>query len=63
MGSGSRSPCRQRACRFQGGRWHVSIEATGGQVHAQPGDWIIKDTVGDFCVCKPGAFAAACQPM
>jgi hypothetical protein len=32
-------------------------------VHAQPGDWIIKDTAGDFCICKPGAFAAACQPM
>jgi hypothetical protein len=36
----------------------ISIETTGGRVHAEAGDWIIKDSAGEFCVCKPDALAA-----
>ena len=41
----------------------VSIETTGGRVHAQTGDWIIKGSAGDFALCTSDALAANYEPV
>ena len=39
------------------------IETLEGTMAAQPGDWIIRGTEGEFYPCKPDAFAATFEPV
>ena len=40
----------------------VSVKTLHGVVIADPGDWIIKGTAGDFWPCKPDIFDATYEP-
>lgn len=40
----------------------VRIVTLEGEMHAQPGDWIIKGVAGEFYPCKPDIFAATYEP-
>lgn len=35
----------------------IFINTLEGQMRAEPGDWIIKGTAGEFYPCKPSIFA------
>lgn len=46
--------------RVDGGHspFGLIIETLEGEMRADPGDWIIRGTEGEFYPCKPAAFAA-----
>jgi len=39
------------------------IHTLEGQMHASPGDWIIKGVKGEFYPCKPDIFEATYEPV
>jgi hypothetical protein len=41
----------------------VAICTLEGEMHARPGDWIIKGVKGEFYPCKPDVFAATYEPV
>jgi hypothetical protein len=44
-------------------RWVNLIGGRHGDVHASPGDWIIRGVQGEFYPCKPDIFAATYEPV
>lgn len=40
----------------------LTIKTLEGEMHASPGDWIIKGVKGEFYPCKPDIFAATYEP-
>jgi hypothetical protein len=40
----------------------IVIQALEGTMIADPGDWIVRGTEGEFYPCKPGMFAATYEP-
>lgn len=52
---------RIRCGHHHGGTDHdvwMEIPTLEGNMHARPGDWIIKGVQGEFYPCKPDIFAA-----
>lgn len=41
----------------------LTILTLEGDMRAEPGDWIIKGTRGEFYPCKPDAFADTFEPV
>lgn len=41
----------------------LEIETLEGDMHAKPGDWIIKGTAGEYYPCKPEIFEAIYEPV
>jgi len=39
------------------------IPTLEGDLHASPGDWIIRGVQGEFYPCKPDIFAATYEPV
>lgn len=39
------------------------IRTLEGEMHADPGDWIIRGTRGEFYPCKPDVFEAKHEPV
>ncbi len=46
----------------QEGYGGVFIETLEGDMHAQPGDWIIRGVKGELYPCKPDIFDATYEP-
>lgn len=46
-----------------GGTTTLAIRTLEGDMTAQPGDWIIRGTRGEFYPCKPGPFADTFEPV
>jgi hypothetical protein len=38
------------------------IPTTEGDMRADPGDWIVRDVLGNFYPCKPDVFASSYDP-
>jgi hypothetical protein len=45
------------------GRGQFLIQTLEGDMHANPGDWIIKGVKGEFYPCKPDIFAATYEAV
>ncbi len=41
----------------------LTITTLEGQMHASPGDWIIRGVKGEFYPCKPDIFEATYEPV
>lgn len=41
----------------------LTIKTLEGDLHASPGDWIIKGVKGEFYPCKPDIFEATYEPV
>ena len=53
--------CGGRPVDFDG---HViAIDTLEGEMHADPGDWIIRGVQGEFYPCKPDIFEATYEPV
>ena len=59
MGQTSHLQCG--AVMLEDGQWEVIITTLEGEMHASPGDWIIKGVQGEFYPCKPDIFEATYQ--
>jgi hypothetical protein len=43
--------------------WGVEIRTLEGTMTADPGDYVIRGTKGEFYPCKPGPFANTFEPV
>lgn len=41
----------------------LTIHTLEGDLHASPGDWIIRGIKGEFYCCKPDTFAETYEPV